>query len=101
MRLTHVGKGGVTLPLRTGPGEAFFPCRTRRDGTVAPAVPCILLEGESIEVPAWYVDELHLEPGFVARFRAGVMTISGGEPELPAAAVTPSPADKPRKRRGR
>jgi hypothetical protein len=98
MELTNAGKGGITLPLRTGPDGAIFPCRVRKDGTSVPLVPCLLLERESIDVPSWYIDELLVEDGHGTRLRNGTLVLSGEAPALPApetAPAEPEPAIEP------
>lgn len=91
MKLTNAGKGGVTLPLRTGPDGAIFPCRVRQDGTTVPLVPCLLLERESTDVPSWYVEELLVEDGHGTRLRNGTLVLSGEEPTSPEAARADAP----------
>jgi hypothetical protein len=81
MNLTNAGKGSITLPLREGPDGAFFPARVRRDGTLAPAVPCIVASGESIEIPSWYLGALLEEPGHAARIERGQIVVTGEQPE--------------------
>jgi len=85
MNLTNAGKGSITLPLREGPDGAFFPARVRRDGTVAPAVPCIVEAGGRVEgVPHWYLESMLEEPGHRARIRHGELVVEGGDqPEQP------------------
>lgn len=76
MNLTNAGKGSITLPLREGPDGVLFPARVRRDGTRAPAVPCIVASGESVEIPSWYLEALLEEPGHAARIERGQIVVT-------------------------
>jgi hypothetical protein len=115
MNLTNAGKGSITLPLREGPDGALFPARVRRDGTLAPAVPCIVASSESIEIPSWYLDALLEEPGHAARIERGQIVITHEQPEPeqvsqpepeqvsqpePEQVSQPEPERRHRKRRG-
>lgn len=70
--------------------------RRERDGVSFGGVGFAVRPGEPIEAPVWYVAELHLEPGFAARFRSGEMTVSHVEPVMVTVAEeAPLPAPRP------
>jgi len=80
--------------------------RRERDGVSFGGVGFAVHPGAPIEAPAWYVAELHLEPGFAARFKTGEMTVSpptvaaAAQADAPEAPVPAAPAKGKSKKKG-